>query len=74
MTGAPADARLRRARAALRDAGLAGSVQAAGSGGEIAALSLPGDAWERLPAEDGRALLDAIRAAGFRYVALDLEA
>ena len=48
------------------------SVEAAGHEGEIAALSVPGAAWERLIGPEGPRLSEEIRALGFRYVALDL--
>ena len=48
------------------------SVEAAGHGGEIAALSVPGAEWVRLTGPEGRRVSEDIRALGFRYVAVDL--
>lgn len=65
------DAASREAAAtrALEQAGLSAAVRAAGPDGEIASLALPA---ERLPEVAAHAA--AIRALGFRYVALDIGA
>jgi hypothetical protein len=68
-----ADARLAAAGAVLEAHGVRGaSVQAEGTSGEIAAIRVPGDAWEMLVSDAGAALSAQVRALGFRYVAVDL--
>ena len=62
------DERVREATRLLRDAGIHASVDSAGQGGDIAAVRAPGD---RLA--DVAAHASAIRALGFRYVALELD-
>lgn len=72
MTGDP---RAERAERVLAAGGVAGAtVRAAGPDGEIALLALPDEEWPALFAPERRALLDEVKAAGFRYVALDLDA
>ncbi|HEV2733753.1 MAG TPA: hypothetical protein VGV85_02905 [Longimicrobiaceae bacterium] len=76
MTGAVdgrADERAARAGALLAERGIAGEVSVEGHQAEIAALRVAGDAWERVAGEEGAALVDELKALGFRYVALDLE-
>lgn len=72
MTGAP-DARAALAAAVLAARGIAGRVSVEGHQAEIAALRVDAGAWERVAGEEGAALVDEIKALGFRYVALDLE-
>lgn len=68
-----ADARIAGAERALADHGVEGAtVGAEGHQHEIAAIRVPSTAWERMMGPDGAALADAVKAAGFRYVALDL--
>ena len=68
-----ADARIAAAERALAEHGLHGTrVEVEGHEREIAALRVPEAAWERLMGPDGVRLADAVKAAGFRYVALDL--
>ncbi|MET0399751.1 MAG: hypothetical protein ABW277_23385 [Longimicrobiaceae bacterium] len=76
MTGAPGgagDERLARAGALLAERGIAGEVSVEGHQAEIAALRVDAAAWERVAGEEGAALVERIKALGFRYVALDLE-
>ena len=47
-------------------------VSAAGPDGEIALVSLARTEWSRLLSAESAALVAAIKAHGFRYVALDL--
>ena len=69
-----ADARIAAAERALKDAGVYGaSVEVEGHEREIAALRVPEAAWARMLGPDGVRLADAVKAAGFRYVALDLD-
>lgn len=67
------DPRAARARELLAERGIAGEVEVEGHQGEIAALRVAGSAWERLVGEEGERLTEALRALGFRYVALDLD-
>jgi len=68
-----ADARIAAAERALADAGVHGaSVDVEGHEREIAAVRVHGDAWERMMGPGGAAIADAVKRAGFRYVALDL--
>lgn len=62
-------AHVAQAQALLRAAGIDASIAVAGAQGEIAAVRAPAD---RLA--DVAAHAAAIRALGFRYVALELEA
>ena len=76
MSGATAAVdRARAAARILRDRGLAPvAVRASGPHGEIALISLPASEWSRLLAPDSAAVVAAVKAEGFRYVALDLDA
>lgn len=68
-----ADGRAARAERALADEGVYGAtVQVEGHEHEIAALRVPESAWARMLGPDGVRIADAVKAAGFRYVALDL--
>jgi PP-loop superfamily ATP-utilizing enzyme len=68
-----ADARIAAAERALAEAGVSGaSVGVEGHEREIAAVRVPGAAWERMLGPAGAAIADAVKRAGFRYVALDL--
>lgn len=71
--GAP-DGRLARAGALLAGRGIAGRVSVEGHQAEIAALRVAAGDWERVAGDEGAALVDDLKALGFRYVALDLEA
>lgn len=76
MTGAaggPSDERVARAGALLAERGIAGEVSVEGHQAEIATLRVADGAWERVAGEEGAALVDDLKALGFRYVALDLE-
>ena len=65
--------RCEAAARALRAAGLArAEVDAAGPDAEIAVVRLPLTEWSRLLHPDSAALVAAIKAEGFRHVALDL--
>lgn len=67
------DPRIAAALRILAEHGVAGAeVSVEGHEGEMAAVRVPADAWDRL-LEDGVALAAAVKAAGFRYVALDLD-
>ena len=71
MSGA--DERVARAERVLAGHGITGaSVEAEGHEREIAAVRVPADAWERMLGPDGAGVAETIKAAGFRYVALDL--
>jgi PP-loop superfamily ATP-utilizing enzyme len=74
VAGGPVDERVARAGALLAERGIAGEVSVEGHQAEIAALRVAGDSWERVAGEEGAALVDELKALGFRYVALDLEA
>lgn len=68
-----ADARIAAAERALRDEGVHGAlVEVEGHEREIAALRVPEAEWERMMGPDGVRIAEAVKAAGFRYVALDL--
>ena len=68
-----ADERIARAERALAEHGLHGAtVEVEGHEREIAALRVAEADWARLVGPDGVRLADAVKAAGFRYVALDL--
>jgi PP-loop superfamily ATP-utilizing enzyme len=68
-----ADERAARAERALADEGVYGaSVEVEGHEAEIAAVRVPSAAWERMLGPDGARIAQAVKAAGFRYVALDL--
>lgn len=62
-------AQAERAQAVLRAAGIDAKVSAAGAQGEIAAVRTSADR-----VDDVAAHASAIRALGFRYVALELDA
>lgn len=67
------DERVARAERALAAHGIAGaSVEIEGHEREIAAVRVPAEAWERMLGPGGAALAEAVKGAGFRYVALDL--
>jgi len=69
-----ADARIAAAERALEEAGVHGaSVGVEGHEREIAAIRVSGAAWERMMGPDGVRIAGAVKAAGFRYVALDLD-
>jgi len=68
-----ADARIAAAGRALAEHGVHGaSVEVEGHEREIAALRVPASAWARMLGPDGVRIADAVKATGFRYVALDL--
>ncbi len=68
-----ADDRVVVARQALAERGVHGAtVEVEGHEREIAAVRVPAAEWERLMGPDGASIADAVKAAGFRYVALDL--
>jgi PP-loop superfamily ATP-utilizing enzyme len=67
------DARIARAETALRDEGIDGaSVEVEGHEREIAAVRVRETDWERMMGPAGLRAAEAVKAAGFRYVALDL--
>jgi PP-loop superfamily ATP-utilizing enzyme len=68
-----ADARVAAAERALADAGVYGAtVSVEGHEREIAAVRVPDREWVRMLGPDGISIADAVKRAGFRYVALDL--
>jgi len=68
-----ADARIAAAERALADAGVfAATVEIEGHEREIAAIRVSDTDWERMMGPDGPSIADAVKRAGFRYVALDL--
>jgi len=68
-----ADPRIAAAERALAEHGVRGaSVEVEGHEREIAALRVPDAEWERMMGPDGVRIAGAVKAAGFRYVALDL--
>jgi len=68
-----ADERIPAALRALAGHGVHGaSVDAEGHQREIAAIRVSAGDWERMMGPDGTTVADAVKAAGFRYVALDL--
>jgi len=68
-----ADARIAAAERALADAGIFGAtVEIEGHEREIAAIRVAGSDWERMMGPNGTSIADAVKRAGFRYVALDL--
>ena len=70
---APADARIAAAERALAEHGVHdASVEVEGHEREIAAVRVPEGEWERMLGPDGAAIAEAVKRAGFRYVALDL--
>ena len=70
-----ADARIAAAERALAEQGLAGTtVEVEGHEREIATLRVSDADWERMLGSDGVAIANAVKSAGFRYVALDLDA
>lgn len=67
-------ARERRAEDALRAAGFSDAgVSSCGQHGDIAAVRLAPQRWEELLGPEGQEAVRAVKALGFRYVALDLE-
>lgn len=67
------DDRIASAERALADAGVYGaSVDVEGHEREIAAVRVPPAEWERMMGPEGPAFAQAVKATGFRYVALDL--
>jgi hypothetical protein len=68
------DPRLEAARRALAEHGFpAARVDAEGAEGEIAAVRCPAAEWDALLGPAGRRAAEAVRTAGFRYVAVDLD-
>ncbi|HEX2204261.1 MAG TPA: hypothetical protein VHG91_13215 [Longimicrobium sp.] len=67
------DARVALAERVLAGHGVAGAtVDAEGPEREIAAIRVPAEDWARLMGPEGARIADEVKAAGFRYVALDL--
>lgn len=70
-----ADERIPAALRALAEHGVhSATVDVEGHQREIAAVRVQSADWERMMGPDGTAVADAVKAAGFRYVALDLAA
>jgi PP-loop superfamily ATP-utilizing enzyme len=70
---AAADARIAAAERALAETGVFGAaVEVEGHEREIAAIRVPDGEWERMMGPAGAAIAQAVKRAGFRYVALDL--
>jgi hypothetical protein len=67
------DPRLQAAASLLHEHGVSrAEILAEGPNGEIAAVSVPAEAWSHLLADESAVVVAGIRALGFRYVALDL--
>jgi PP-loop superfamily ATP-utilizing enzyme len=66
------DFRAARAAELLAAHGIAARVSVEGHEGEIAALRVPADAFERFVDADAGPLAREVKALGFRYVAVDL--
>lgn len=67
------DGRTAAAERALAGHGISADVSVEGHEREIAAVRVRTEAeWARLAGDEGPALAEAVKAAGFRYVALDL--
>lgn len=65
--------RLEAARRLLAERGPAGArVEAAGDGGDIAAIRVDDESLDALLGDEGARLSEALRALGFRHVAVDL--
>ena len=72
MADSAVESRLERAEQILREKGFASpAVRVSGHEGEIAAVSISRQQWERLIVE-GNEIGAELRRLGFRYVALDL--
>lgn len=68
------DPRIAEAERVLAGHGVAAEVSVEGHEREIAAVRVPEDGWARMLGEDGAAIAAEVKALGFRYVALDLDA
>ncbi|HEU0299991.1 MAG TPA: hypothetical protein VFR37_11065 [Longimicrobium sp.] len=68
------DPRIAQAERVLAGHGVAAEVSVEGHEREIAAVRVADDAWARMLGEDGAAIAAEVKALGFRYVALDLDA
>jgi PP-loop superfamily ATP-utilizing enzyme len=67
------DERISAAERVLGEQGVYGAaVDAEGHERAIAAVRVPQAGWERMMGPEGAAIAQAVKAAGFRYVALDL--
>lgn len=67
------DGRIADALRIVEDAGIDGAlVSVDGPEREIAAIRVPAGDWDRQVGDEGVRLAEAVRALGFRYVALDL--
>jgi PP-loop superfamily ATP-utilizing enzyme len=70
---ADVDARVAAAERALAERGVYGaSVDVEGHEREIAAVRVPEAEWERMLGPEGATIAQAVKGAGFRYVALDV--
>ena len=66
------DERVAAAERALAEHGVYGaSVDVEGHEREIAAVRVPEAEWERMLGSEGAMIAQAVKGAGFRYVALD---
>lgn len=70
MTGGAGGAAAREDRI-LREAGIPGSVRAAGHDGSVAALSVEPSRWMALPEAVRARVVGRLKAAGYRYVAVE---
>jgi PP-loop superfamily ATP-utilizing enzyme len=68
------DPRVDEARAVLAAHGVSGDVSVEGHEREMAAIRVSADDWARLMGDEGARVAAEVKAAGFRYVALDLAA
>ncbi|HET7460430.1 MAG TPA: hypothetical protein VFJ82_04245 [Longimicrobium sp.] len=68
-----ADERIPAALRALAEHGVHGAtVEVKGHQREIAVIQVPARDWERVMGPECAPVVEAVKAAGFRYVALDL--
>ena len=67
------DARVAAAERSLAEHGVYGaSVEVEGHERDVAVIRVAAEQWERLLGDGAPAVTAAVKAAGFRYVALDL--
>lgn len=64
----------RAAERLLAEQGITARVEGSGPDGSVARIAASPAAWPKLLGDGGGRLAERIRALGFRYVALDLEA
>jgi PP-loop superfamily ATP-utilizing enzyme len=74
MTTTMDDPRVAKAERVFAAHGVAAAVSVEGHEREIASVRVAGDGWARLLGDEGAAIAAEVKALGFRYVALDLDA